>query len=73
MGQMDQETLADRLQWQQKVRNVDASLHAAFAAQTREAEKKKKTARFRVRTDKVLESLPKPGSDQPITSNGYSS
>ena len=61
---MEQDSPPDKQEWQQKVRDVDASLHAAFAAQKRDASRKK--PRIKVRPGKVLEGLKPPASDKPL-------
>jgi hypothetical protein len=66
---MEQDSLPDKLEWQQKVRDVDASLHAAFAAQKRTASRKK--APLKVLPDKVLDGLKPHAPDKPLLPSSY--
>ena len=61
---MGQDSPPGRQEWQQKVRDVDASLHAAFAAQERNASRKK--MRLHVQPAKILDVLKPAAADQPL-------
>ena len=64
---MEQDSPVDKEDWQQKVRNVDASLHAAFAAQKREASRKK--PRLKAQPAGVPDGLKRSATAKPISSS----